>query len=102
MNITQISANIDAKLVQLEQQLGQLEQQAAQDQGTNPELQTTIETLKQLKLKLIKSRDIAWRAHELQSNNEPKSPQKYRIIGLVLCVFSGLGLVAIALSVILR
>jgi TolA-binding protein len=102
MNITQLSANIDAKLVQLEQQLEQLEQQVLQNNGDNPELQNTIETLKQLKLKLMKSRDLAWRAHQLQSKNEPTSSSQYRIIGLVLCVFSGLGLAAIAVSVILR
>jgi chromosome segregation ATPase len=106
MNINQLSANIDTKLVQLEQQLEQLERQLAQNTGDNAELNTelkgTINTLEQLKLKLIKSREIAWRAHELQSNTEPKQSQQTRMIGLALCVISGLGFIAIVLNIILR
>jgi AICAR transformylase/IMP cyclohydrolase PurH len=110
MDINQLSANIDTKLVQLDQQLSQLKLQltkieGGEDQeqgGEDQELRKTITTLEQVKHKLIKSRDIAWRAHELQSSNDHTQLKRNRMIGLGLCIFSGLGLIAIVLTVLLR
>ncbi len=101
MNIHQLSASIDTKLLQLEQQLIQLQQQLKQNTGDNTQLTQDIAALETLKSKLKKSRDIAWRAHELQHDNDNKLRQK-RMIGIGLCVFCGLGLLAIAALVLLR
>jgi hypothetical protein len=103
MDINQLSANIDTKLVQLDQQLSQLKLQLTKiEGGEDQELRKTITTLEQVKHKLIKSRDIAWRAHELQSSNDHTQLKRNRMIGLGLCIFSGLGLIAIVLTVLLR
>ncbi|MES2674724.1 MAG: hypothetical protein V4660_10835 [Pseudomonadota bacterium] len=101
MNIHQLSANIDSKLLQLEQQLIQLQRQLKQNDGDTRQLTQDIAALETLKSKLKKSRDLAWRAHELQHDNNKQLQQK-RIIGLGLCIFCGLGLLAIGILVLLR
>lgn len=101
MNIHQLSANIDTKLLQLEQQLIQLQRQSKQHGGDNTQLMQDIAALETLKSKLKKSRDLAWRAHELQHDDDKKLQQK-RIIGIALCVFCGLGLLAIGILMLLR
>ncbi len=102
MNINQLSANIDAKLLQLEQQLNHLQRQLKQKTGDNAQLTQDIAALEKLKFKLNKSRDLAWRAHELQSNNNKHQLQQKRMIGIGLCVFCGLGLLTIIVLVLLR
>ncbi|MES2823924.1 MAG: hypothetical protein V4732_10000 [Pseudomonadota bacterium] len=101
MNIHQLSANIDAKLLQLDQQLIQLRRQSKQNGGDNTQLMQDIAALETLKSKLKKSRDLAWRAHELQHDDNKQLRQK-RIIGIGLCVFCGLGLLAIGILMVLR
>jgi hypothetical protein len=101
MNIHQLSANIDTKLLQLEQQLSQLQRQLKENTGDSTQLLQDITALETLKFKLKKSRDLAWRAHELQHENSHQLQQK-RIIGIGLCVFCGLGLLAIAILMLLR
>ncbi len=101
MNINELSANIDAKLLQLEQQLTRLHLQLKQSHGDDEKLKHDINALEKLKFKLKKSRDIAWRAHNLQQDNDNNKLQQKRLIGISLCVFCGMGLVGIALLVLL-
>ena len=100
MNIHKLSANVDAKLLQLEQQLNQLHEQLNQTTGDKTQLTQDIAALEVLKSKLKKSRDLARRAHELQQDNNKQFQQK-RMIGIGLCVFCSLGLLAIAAYVML-
>ena len=102
MNIHQLSANIDTKLAQLEQQLQTLQQKLDQGDGDKIQLENDMAALNQLKYKLKKSRDIAWRAHELQQGNNNKMLQQKRMLGLGLCVFCGLGLLFIVGFVLLK
>ncbi len=90
MQIRQVSAALDLKLAQLDQQLKKLEQQRVQQNSSepNPQLEQDILALQQIRTKLVKSKDIAWRAHQLQHQNDEHSRARQRVIGLSLCVFS--------------
>ncbi len=93
MQIRQVSAALDHKLAQLDQQLKKLEQQRVQQNSSepNPQLEQDILALQQIRTKLVKSKDIAWRAHQLQHQNDEHSRARQRVIGLSLCVFSVIG-----------
>lgn len=93
MQIRQVSAALDHKLAQLDQQLKKLEQQRAQQNSSqpNPQLEQDILALQQIRAKLVKSKDLAWRAHQLQHQNDEQSRARQRVIGLSLCVFSVIG-----------
>src|SRR6187551_695123 len=92
MQIRQVSAALDHNLAQLDQQLKKLEQERAQ-QGSEPNAQLAqdILALQKIRTKLIKSKDIAWRAHELQHQNDENARTRQRVIGLSLCIFSVIG-----------
>ncbi len=96
MQIRQISAALDAKLAQLDQQLKQLEQQH-QQQPSPPDQQLIddIAALNQMRDKLLKSKDIAWRAHELRNENDEQRRARQRMFGLFLCGISVVGAVAL-------
>lgn len=102
MNIQQLSANINSKLAQLDQQITKLEQQLALAEGDKDQLTKDLTLLKQLKVKLKKSHEIAWRAHELQKGSDEQQLRRKRWLGIGLCVISGAGLLAIAAVVFLR
>ncbi|MGV8836313.1 hypothetical protein [Cellvibrio sp.] len=93
MQIRQVSAALDHKLAQLDQQLKKLEQQRVQQNSSEPnsQLEQDILALQQIRTKLVKSKDIAWRAHQLQHQNDEHSRARQRVIGLSLCVFSVIG-----------
>lgn len=93
MEINKLSAQIDRKLIELDQRLGALTEQLKRaDISTQAQLETDIHALELTKDKLIKSRDIAWRAHRLQSGqDERKQLERRRQIGLALCVLSVIG-----------
>src|SRR5688500_17394459 len=93
MQIRQVSAVLDHKLAQLDQQLKKLEAQRAQQNGNEslPQLEQDILALQQIRTKLVKSKDIAWRAHQLQHQNDEQSRARQRVVGLSLCAFSLIG-----------
>lgn len=93
MQIRQVSAALDHKLAQLDQQLKKLEQEREKqsDSEPNPQLAQDILALQKIRSKLIKSKDIAWRAHQLQHQNDENARTRQRVIGLSLCVFSVIG-----------
>lgn len=93
MQIRQVSAALDRKLAQLDQQLKTLEQEREQQGGSqpNPQLAQDILALEQIRTKLIKSKELAWRAHQLQHQNDEQSRARQRMLGLSLCIFSVLG-----------
>src|ERR1700712_3007197 len=101
MNIQQLSNNIDQKLAQLDKQLAVLQQRLSAE-GDSAQLHKDIKALEQIKNKLQKSRNIMWQAHELQRGSDQKRLQQKRWLGIGLCVFSGLGLLAILLLVLTR
>lgn len=102
MNIQQLSANINSKLAQLDQQIIKLEQQLALAEGDKDQLTKDLTLLKQLKVKLKKSHEIAWRAHELQRGNDEQQLRRKRWLGIGLFVFSAMGLLAIGAVIIFR
>lgn len=93
MQIRQVSAALDHKLAQLDQQLKKLEAQRAQQNTSesHTQLEQDILALQQIRTKLVKSKEIAWRAHQLQHQNDEHSRARQRVIGLSLCIFSVLG-----------
>lgn len=93
MQIRQVSATLDHKLAQLDQQLKKLEEQRAQQNSSEPnsQLAQDILALQHIRTKLVKSKELAWRAHQLQHQNDEQSRARQRVIGLSLCAFSVIG-----------
>jgi hypothetical protein len=89
MQIQQVSAALDSKLAQLDKKLKQLEQE--QRNTPSPKLDQDIEALQQVREKLVKSRALAWRAHELQDQGDETKRAQQRLIGLSLCAISLIG-----------
>jgi len=101
MDINQLTTTINTKHLQLEQQISYLQQQLAQANGEEAyKLESDLKALAQVQHKLTKSRDLALRAHELQTNQAGKNHHKKRMLGIGLCVFSGLGLLALLIIVL--
>jgi hypothetical protein len=93
MQIRQISAALDHKLAQLDKQLKTLEQEREQQTSEQQAAQKEedILALRSIRAKLLKSKDLAWRAHELKAQNEDQGRARQRAIGISLCIFSVLG-----------
>lgn len=89
MQIRQVSAALDSKLAQLDKKLKQLEQE--QRTTPSPQLDQDIEALHLVREKLEKSKALAWRAHELQDQNDEAKRARQRLIGLSLCAVSLIG-----------
>ena len=98
MQIRQISAALDAKLAQLEKKLKQLQQE--QQSSPNERITSDIEALEKMREKLIKSKTLAWRAHDLQNLNDETKRARQRLMGLTLCAISLLGAVVLLLLVV--
>lgn len=99
MHINVLSARLDQKLIEVDHRLDQLHQLLAQTSSTVEQhrIQADVAALTLTKDKLLKSRDLAWRAHRLQqqSGETDKLRRKQRI-GFLLCVVSALGLCLLA------
>lgn len=96
MQITELSANIDQKLTELDRQLEALQQNHAQtlDAAQQKKLAADIAALGKIKLKLLKSKDIAWRAHQLQCEQDThRLDDQKRLLGLILCIASAIAAV---------
>jgi len=104
MNIQEISDNIDQKVAQIDNQLASLQHKLSSenisDETTNDQLQKDAAALKRIKVKLLKSRNIMWEAHELQRGTDQKRLREKRWLGIALCVVSALGLLAILIMVL--
>jgi uncharacterized protein Yka (UPF0111/DUF47 family) len=102
MQIGQISARLDASLRKLDKQLEVLQRKHAQaSPETREQLTNDIEHLQQMREKLIRSRDLALRVHQLERDTDyqaqERSRARQRMLGLGLCIFSllaGIGLLA--------
>lgn len=98
MKINELSANIDQKVTELEQQLENLQTQRTQttDPSSDQKLLADIAALNKIKLKLLKSREIAWRAHQLlREQEDQRSDDRKRLLGIALCIFSAVGAVTL-------
>lgn len=93
MQIRQVSAALDSKLAQLDKKLKQLELE--QRTAPNPKVDEDIEALHRVRAKLEKSKALAWRAHELQDQNNEARRARQRLIGLSLCGISLIGAVVL-------
>jgi hypothetical protein len=93
MQIRQVSAALDLKLAQLDQQLKKLEQDRNQADAKESatQIDQDILALQKIRAKLVKSKDIAWRAHQLQSEGDEQQRARQRMIGLSLCAISVIG-----------
>lgn len=98
MDITQITATLNHRQLQLEQQISHLQQQLLGAKGEAAEkLTRDLTELQHLQQKLAKSRDMALLAHALQTSHSPNASSNKQLIGLALSVFSGLGLLALVI-----
>lgn len=96
MDINQLTANIAVKQIQLEQQINHLQQQLSAATGESAAmLSQELSALEDLHHKLLKSHAMALRAHALQAHQDHDPQHHRRIAGLVLCAFSGLGLLGL-------
>lgn len=98
MQINQLSANIDQKLTELDQQLESLQKRRAEthDVAQQEKIARDITVLNKIKLKLLKSKDIAWRAHQMRQEQEDlQRNDRQRLLGLALCIFSAVGAVVL-------
>lgn len=100
MNIQQISNNIDVKVAQIDKQVAALKHRLTTENNSE-QLNKDIAALEQIKSKLQKSRNIMWQAHELQQGSDQKRMREKRLLGIGLCVVSGLGLVAMLVFVLI-
>lgn len=93
MQIRQVSAALDLKLAQLDQQLKKLEQERTHADANQPnaQLDQDILALQKIRAKLVKSKEIAWRAHQLQNEGDEQQRARQRLIGLSLCAISVVG-----------
>lgn len=93
MQIRQVSAALDHKLAQLDQQLKKLEHERTQASGNdqNAQIDQDILALQKIRTKLVKSKEIAWRAYQLQHVGDEQQRARQRLIGLSLCAVSVVG-----------
>lgn len=98
MQIRQVSAALDSKLAQLDKKLKQLEQEQRDTPTT--QLDQDIAALQKMREKLVKSKAIAWRAHELQDQGDEAKRAQQRLMGLSLCALSLIG-AAVLLFIVL-
>jgi hypothetical protein len=97
MQIHQLSAAVDIKLRQLDKQLDALTREQSSAGNDNPQLAQDIEALVQIRHKLVKSRDLALKAHQLERDTNEQHRARQRLVGLVLCgisLLAGLALLA--------
>lgn len=103
MDIKQLTSTINTTESQLEQQINHLQQQLLQANEEDTEkLNNDLKTLEQLQYKLAKSRELALRAHALQTNQPSKQLQQKRLFGIGLCIFSAAGLIALMIIVLMK
>lgn len=98
MQIDNLSEQIDDKLVRLDQQLANL--RAAREQVDDPQargvIDSDIATLLETRAKLLKSRSLAVRVHQLRQETEHGSREApFRGLGLTLMIFSAVVMVGI-------
>jgi hypothetical protein len=95
MQIDHLSEHIENKLSRLDQQLANLRE--ARQQVDEPAAQSVIDddiaTLLDTRARLLKSRSLAWRVHQLRQQTDPSTRDtRYRSLGLALMIFSGVAL----------
>lgn len=100
MQIDNISANIEAKLHRLEQQLANLRDAHARverDIQAQSLIERDIQVLLDTRAKLIRSRDLAWQVHQLdqKTKTQTRLDRRYQRLGLALIIFSGVALVGL-------
>lgn len=103
MQIRQLSAAVDVKLRQLDKQLDALTQEQSSATGNeNPQLAQDIKALTQIRHKLVKSRDLAVKAHQLERDTNEQYRSRQRLLGLILCGVSLLAGLALLAYVVFR
>lgn len=97
MQIDNLTASIDAKLLRLEQQLANLRdarERVAGDTNAQIVIDRDIQALLDTRAKLRRSRDLAWQVHEIsqQTQQQHQRDRRHQRLGLALIVFSGVAL----------
>lgn len=99
MKIDDLTQRVNDKIVQLDKTLEARRQAllASEDSEERRQLAADLDALIATRHKLLKSRDLARRAHEL-TQTAPESPslRRRRRLGLGLCIFSAVALVVLA------
>lgn len=99
MQIHQVSAALDNKIAQLDKKLAQVEAQHKAQPSSQTE--KDVEALHQMRAKLLKSKTLAWRAHQLQDDTDEAKRAQQRMMGLSLCALSLVGAVILVVIVLL-
>ncbi len=93
MQIKALTASVEQKLRQLDQQLVELSRaQAGAGAEESEKLAADINALHLVRQKLVKSRDLALEAHHLERSTNEQLRRRQKYIGLGLCLFSLAGL----------
>ncbi|MDO3384078.1 hypothetical protein [Gilvimarinus algae] len=97
--LTELSARLDKNHAALTTKLDQLYQLREQASGAQrQEYEAKIRELKEMEIRLLKSKNAAWMAHWLKSDGEVEVVERpHRKLGLALMVFSGVSLILLAL-----
>jgi|GEM_PF-582034 len=102
MKINEVSANIDDKMLRLEQQLANLRaarQRVEGDAGAVAVIDRDIQVLMETRAKLERSRELVWQVHDIgeQTRQQHQRDRFYQKLGVALIALSGLALLGILL-----
>lgn len=95
MKIKQLSARIDQQLATVDAKLAALGD-SSKDATTDASSQEERIALLNAREKLLKSKDLAWRAHNLQEQDgELRQIRRTHYMGLALCLISVVAILAL-------
>lgn len=95
MKIKQLSARIDQQLANVDAKLAELGD-SSKDATTDVSSQEERIALLNAREKLLKSKDLAWRAHNLQEQDgELRRLRRTHHVGLALCLISVVAILAL-------
>lgn len=95
MKIKQLSARIDQQLANVDAKLAELGG-SSKDATTDISSQEERVALLNAREKLLKSKDLAWRAHNLQEQDDvQRQLRRTQQVGIALCLISVVAIIAL-------
>lgn len=95
MKIKQLSARIDQQLASVDAKLAELGD-SSKDATTDASSQEERIALLNAREKLLKSKDLAWRAHNLQEQDDvQRQLRRTHQVGIALCLISVVAIIAL-------
>jgi len=100
MHIKALTATLDQKLRELDDQLVALNRAQSQaEPGDAERFSADLLALQSVRQKLVKSRELALEAHQLERDTNEQVRQRQKYIGLSLCILSLAGLAWLGLLI---